>query len=104
MPRAAVDHRHQRLYRHSGEVEHEGELRSFSADLVVVSCGAANSARLLLMSANDQHPRGLANSSDQVDVITCITIAKWSWLLPRAKSYGFSEDSAINDWYFVIRF
>ena len=37
-----------------------------SADLVVVSCGAANSAKLLLMSASDKHPRGLANGSDQV--------------------------------------
>jgi choline dehydrogenase-like flavoprotein len=37
-----------------------------SADIVVVSCGAANSAALLLRSANDPHPRGLANGSDQV--------------------------------------
>jgi len=35
-------------------------------DIVVSSCGAANSARLLLMSANDKHPHGLANGSDQV--------------------------------------
>jgi choline dehydrogenase-like flavoprotein len=33
---------------------------------VVATCGAANSAKLLLMSANDKHPRGLANGSDQV--------------------------------------
>jgi choline dehydrogenase-like flavoprotein len=33
---------------------------------VVVSCGAANSARLLLMSGSDAHPKGLANGSDQV--------------------------------------
>jgi choline dehydrogenase-like flavoprotein len=33
---------------------------------VVVSCGAANSAKLLLQSANDRHPGGLANGSDQV--------------------------------------
>jgi choline dehydrogenase-like flavoprotein len=39
---------------------------AYEADIVVVSCGAANSARLLLMSANDRHPRGLANASDQV--------------------------------------
>ena len=39
---------------------------SFSADLVVVSCGTANSAALLLRSANEAHPLGLANSSDQV--------------------------------------
>ncbi len=37
-----------------------------SADVVVVSCGAANSAALLLRSANDSHPGGLANGSDQV--------------------------------------
>ena len=34
--------------------------------MVVVSCGAANTAKLLLASANDQHPNGLANGSDQV--------------------------------------
>lgn len=39
---------------------------TFSADIVVVSCGAANSAALLLKSASDEHPRGLANSSDVV--------------------------------------
>jgi choline dehydrogenase-like flavoprotein len=32
----------------------------------VVSCGAANSAALLLRSRSAAHPRGLANSSDQV--------------------------------------
>ena len=37
-----------------------------SADVVVVSCGAANSAKLLLASATEKHPRGLANGSDQV--------------------------------------
>jgi choline dehydrogenase-like flavoprotein len=39
---------------------------TFTADLVVVSCGAANSAKLLLASASDAHPHGLANGSDQV--------------------------------------
>ena len=34
--------------------------------MVVVSCGAINSAALLLRSANDKHPRGLANGSDVV--------------------------------------
>jgi choline dehydrogenase-like flavoprotein len=47
-------------------VEHDGELENFAADLVVVSCGAANSAKLLLESASDKHPNGLANGSDQV--------------------------------------
>jgi choline dehydrogenase-like flavoprotein len=47
-------------------VEKRGAREEFSADVVVVSCGAANSAALLLRSASDTHPRGLANSSDQV--------------------------------------
>jgi choline dehydrogenase-like flavoprotein len=32
----------------------------------VLACGAANTAKLLLVSANDKHPQGLANGSDQV--------------------------------------
>ena len=43
-----------------------GQRDVFRSDIVVVSCGAANSAKLLLMSANDKHPYGLANGSDQV--------------------------------------
>ncbi len=47
-------------------VERNGGPEAYSADIVVVSCGAINSAALLLRSANDRHPRGLANSSDVV--------------------------------------
>jgi choline dehydrogenase-like flavoprotein len=47
-------------------VERGGEAETFSADIVVVSCGATNSARLLLESASDAHPNGLANGSDQI--------------------------------------
>jgi choline dehydrogenase-like flavoprotein len=47
-------------------VDHDGERETVSGDLVVVSCGAANSAKLLLASACDAHPNGLANGSDQV--------------------------------------
>jgi choline dehydrogenase-like flavoprotein len=39
---------------------------AYRGGIVVVSAGAANSARILLMSANDKHPNGLANGSDQV--------------------------------------
>jgi choline dehydrogenase-like flavoprotein len=44
----------------------DGSAARFSGDVVVVSGGALNSALLLLRSANDQHPKGLANGSDQV--------------------------------------
>jgi choline dehydrogenase-like flavoprotein len=47
-------------------VEREGAQETFSADIVVVSCGAANSAKLLLASATDKHPNGLSNRSDQL--------------------------------------
>src|SRR6266478_8678056 len=45
-------------------VERNGSKETYASDVVVVSCGAINSAALLLRSANDKHPRGLANSSD----------------------------------------
>jgi choline dehydrogenase-like flavoprotein len=47
-------------------VSRQGREEEISADIVVVSCGAINSAALLLRSANDRHPRGLANGSDVV--------------------------------------
>jgi choline dehydrogenase-like flavoprotein len=47
-------------------VEIEGRIETFTASIVIVSCGATNSAKLLLMSANDKHPNGLANGSDLV--------------------------------------
>jgi choline dehydrogenase-like flavoprotein len=46
--------------------ERDGSTETFEADIIVVSCGAANTAHLLLASANDKHPSGLANGSDQV--------------------------------------
>jgi choline dehydrogenase-like flavoprotein len=47
-------------------VRRRGATETYSADVVVTSCGAINSAALLLRSASDRHPRGLANSSDMV--------------------------------------
>ena len=47
-------------------VEQNGEPFRYSADIVVTSCGAINSAALLLRSRNDRHPNGLANSSGVV--------------------------------------
>src|SRR6185436_11171646 len=44
----------------------DGTTVRLRADIVVVACGAINSAALLLRSANDKHPGGLANASDVV--------------------------------------
>ena len=47
-------------------VESDGVEETLTADIVVVSCGAANSAALLLSSANAAHPHGIANGSGQL--------------------------------------
>src|SRR5881397_425438 len=47
-------------------VERNATHEEYLADVVVVSAGAINSAALLLRSASDRHPQGLANSSGVV--------------------------------------
>ena len=47
-------------------VRRNGETERYRADIVVVACGAINSAALLLRSANATHPDGLANGSGVV--------------------------------------
>ena len=47
-------------------VTRNGAAEVYTADTVVVACGALSSALLLLRSANARHPNGLANGSDQV--------------------------------------
>ena len=44
-------------------VERDGIFETYAADIVVAACGAINSALLLLRSADDKHPHGLANGS-----------------------------------------
>jgi choline dehydrogenase-like flavoprotein len=43
-----------------------GNTATYRAEIFAVCAGAINSAVILLASANDKHPNGLANSSDQV--------------------------------------
>src|SRR5581483_1795473 len=73
----------------------------FTADIVVASCGAINSAALLLRSANDRHPNGLANSSDVVGRHYMGHIN--SVLLAISKTPNptvFQKTLAVNDFYF----
>ncbi|MBI5863511.1 MAG: GMC family oxidoreductase [Planctomycetes bacterium] len=72
----------------------------YCGDIVVVSCGAINSAALLLRSRNDKHPRGLANGSDVVGRhymghINSIQMALSLCPNPTA----FQKTLAINDFY-----
>ena len=48
------------------EVVRGAERLTVSGDIVVVACGALSSALLMLRSANDAHPQGLANASGLV--------------------------------------
>jgi choline dehydrogenase-like flavoprotein len=50
------------------EVQHPDSraIAQYEAHLVALCAGAVNSAVVLLQSANDKHPNGLANGSDQV--------------------------------------
>ena len=82
------------------ELERDGEPMTVRADVVVVSCGAANSARLLLMSANDKHPRGLANGSDQVGRNYMFHNSKAMVALAHEPNTTvFQKTISINDWY-----
>jgi choline dehydrogenase-like flavoprotein len=47
-------------------VRRAGDEERYSADIVVLSAGASQSAKVLLASADDKHPNGLANGSDEV--------------------------------------
>ncbi len=50
----------------SVEYERDGDVRRATAKIVVLSAGAVRSAALLLSSADERNPTGLANRSDQV--------------------------------------
>ena len=82
-------------------VKRNGMQEIYAADIVVVSCGAINSAALLLRSANDKHPRGLANSSDVVGRhymghINSVLMAVSKCPNPTI----FQKTLALNDFYF----
>jgi len=81
--------------------EVEGVLDTFRGDIIVVSCGAANSAKLLLMSANDKHPNGLANGSDQVGRNYMFHNSQAVLAISREPNPTmFQKTLALNDFYF----
>jgi choline dehydrogenase-like flavoprotein len=82
-------------------VECQGEKEEFFGDVIVVSCGAINSAALLLRSANDKHPAGLANSSGVVGRhymghVNSVMMAVSKCPNPTV----FQKTLALNDFYF----
>lgn len=82
------------------EAEIAGKRHIFSGDIVVIACGAVNSAVLLLKSANDQHPNGLANSSHLVGRnYMAHKFAVVMALTAKQNPTIFQKTLAINDFY-----
>jgi len=82
-------------------VDIQGSKEVFKGDIVVVSCGAANTAKLLLMSANDKHPKGLANGSDQVGRNYMFHNSQAVLAISREPNPTmFQKTLALNDFYF----
>ena len=83
------------------EVERNGETLRVEASVVVVSCGAVNSAALLLRSANDRHPEGLANSSGLVGrrYMAHLATMMQGFHPFRLNGTVFQKTVAINDFY-----
>jgi choline dehydrogenase-like flavoprotein len=82
-------------------VERNGERETYSADVVIVSCGAVNSAALLLRSANERHPNGLANRSDVVGRHYMSHVNSMFLAISRHPNpTKFQKTIALNDFYF----
>jgi choline dehydrogenase-like flavoprotein len=83
------------------DVEHHGEVRRVEASRVIVSCGAINSAALLLRSASDRHPTGLANSSGLVgrNYMAHLATMMQGFSPWRINRDDFQKTVAINDYY-----
>ena len=83
------------------EVERDGEVCRVEAPLVIVSCGAVNSAALLLRSATGTHPEGLANSSGLVGrrYMAHLATMMEGFHPFRRNETVFQKTVAVNDFY-----
>jgi choline dehydrogenase-like flavoprotein len=72
-----------------------------TAGRFVLAAGAVNSAALLLASADDDHPRGLANGSDQVgrNFMMHNNAHIVAVDLDRRNDVTFQKTLSVNDWY-----
>jgi len=85
-------------------VSRDGGREVYTGDIVAVSAGAANSAKLLLNSATDRHPNGLANGSDQVGRNYMFHNCRAIVALAKEKNDTvFQKTLGINDFYFATK-
>lgn len=80
--------------------DRDGEIR-VTGSKFVLAAGAVNSAALLLASADDKHPRGLANSSGQVgrNLMMHNNAHIVAVDLDRKNDVVFQKTLSVNDWY-----
>jgi choline dehydrogenase-like flavoprotein len=79
-----------------------GKEEVYRGDIVVLAAGAANTAKILLRSAADACPSGLANGSDQVGRNYMYHNSKAAVALgTEANDTVFQKTLAINDFYFA---
>jgi choline dehydrogenase-like flavoprotein len=83
------------------EIEQSGVTSTVQAPIVVVSCGAVNSAALLLRSGGPAHANGLANSSGLVGrrYMAHLATMMQGFHPFRKNSTVFQKTVAINDFY-----
>ena len=82
------------------ETEIGGTTKVFKGDVVVLSCGAINSAALLLRSGNHRHPDGLANSSGQVGRnYMCHLLGFMVAVSKKPSTFVFEKSLGLNDFY-----
>jgi choline dehydrogenase-like flavoprotein len=80
----------------------DGTTESYGADIVVLACGAANTAKLLLLSADERNANGLANSSDQVGRNYMFHNSQAVLALSRDENPTvFQKTLGLNDFYFA---
>ncbi|MDX2100802.1 MAG: GMC family oxidoreductase [Leptolyngbyaceae cyanobacterium bins.59] len=77
-----------------------GQSYLFLGNVVVLACGAVNSAALLLRSGNEKHPDGLANGSGQVGRnLMKQLLSVVVQLTSTANSGNFPRTLGLNDFY-----
>ncbi len=82
----------------------DGEPTTFQADVFALCAGAVNSAALLLRSAGDRHPDGLANGSGAVGrhLMRHVTSKFYTVASGEPNPTRFQKTLAINDYYFGV--
>jgi choline dehydrogenase-like flavoprotein len=83
------------------QIDLAGERKTVRAKTYILATSAINSAAMLLRSASDTHPNGLANSSGLVGVGFMMHVnSAMVAIRPKSNPTVFQKTLAVNDFYF----